>query len=416
MVRARCAAHPIRLGAQPHPLGVSGELPAVSGDGNKLAFVHDHEIRLLPLTPEGLAGGAATKVVEEPSRISTLAWTPDSRDIIYVLLDDRSRVRCVAARPGAAPRIVARVDGELVSLSASPGGELLGTAIASRNSLWTLDLGVPGVRPALRQDLPWNTGTASVSPDGRKLAYSVAEDAGSAVYLGSLDGTNPRRLFGLGYRIQQLRWSPDGTEIAVIAEQGQEQLAPSRLFVASAAEGSPHQLLEKLDSVYAAAWSSDGRALFIVASKDGVDSIWSVKLADRSLTPISNASALELYPSQDDNFLYLLQRPFNLTRLSLAHPEEEHLASGVLRFEVGEGALYLVRQDSKPPDAKGLNLYRLALAAPGTPEFTAHIGFLPSSMRLSPDARVIYMERHEPPQERIVEVQRWRDSPRRTER
>ena len=399
-------AYPIRPGSQSQPIGVPGDSPAVSGDGKTLAFVHGHEIQLLPLTPEGLAAGAVVKLVGEASRISALTWTPDGHDIAYVLLGDRSLVKCVAADPGAAPRDVARVDGELVSLSASQAGKLVGEATVSRSSLWALALRVPGSRPVFRQDLPWNAEVTRVSPDGSKLAYAVPEDAGSAVYLSDLEGNKPRRLFGTGYRVLQLTWSPDGARVAVLAERGRGQPEPSSLFVASTAVGSPRRLMEEFADLYSVTWSRGGKSLFVAANKDGMDGIWRVNLADGSTSQISHGAALELCPSMDDSFLYLLQRPFNLMRLSIGQGTEEQVATGVLRFAVGENELYLVRQDSTPPEAKGVNLYRADLAA-GTPEFVANIGFGPAWIQLSPKGRLIYMEGREARQGRIVELQHW---------
>ena len=40
--------------------------------------------------------------------------------------------------------------------------------------------------PVLRQKLPWNASSAKVSPDARKLIYSVAEGATSTVYMSVL--------------------------------------------------------------------------------------------------------------------------------------------------------------------------------------------------------------------------------------
>jgi hypothetical protein len=82
------------------------------------------------------------------------------------------------------------------------------------------------------------------------------------------------------------------------------------------------------------------------------------------------------------------------------------VASGVLQFAVNDNELYFERQDSKPPAPEGLNLYRFDPAV-GVPQLVANVGFLPLSMQFSKAGQLIYMERHNPPQERLMVVQGW---------
>jgi hypothetical protein len=89
------------------------------------------------------------------------------------------------------------------------------------------------------------------------------------------------------------------------------------------------------------------------------------------------------------------------SRLSLA------LQCGIIDFAVGRNELYLLRQDSKLSDSKGLNIHRLDPAM-GVSQVVAHIGFRPAAMQLSPDGRHLYLERHDPFQSQIVAVRHWR--------
>ncbi|MGA2737727.1 MAG: hypothetical protein ABSG65_09775 [Bryobacteraceae bacterium] len=272
------------------------------------------------------------------------------------------------------------------------------------NLFWTADLGARSPRPVLRRKLPWNVGPVKVSPDASELAYSVAAGESSEVYISNLDGTESRRLLGAGYRIEQLNWSPDGRQIAMIAQADNAQLEPPRLFVTSSVEGSWHRLLEQFDCVSRAAWSRDSKALFVAANSGGMDSIWRFGLGDNSPTLIVRASALGLETSAGGRYLYLRQSPFNLVRFPIGGGTEDLVASGVLQFATGEEEVYFVRQDLKPPSAEGLNLYRLDPAV-RVPRLVANLGFLPSSMQLSRDGQLLYMERREQPQKRIMVLQ-----------
>jgi Tol biopolymer transport system component len=401
--------YPIGPGGAARELGLRGGSPVQSRTGEKVAFVRDNEILLLPLTAEGEPAAEATKLIYEPLGISSLTWAPDNNEIIYVPLEDRSLIKWVAARPGAAPRDVGRVEGSLVSLVASSSGELVGEVMRGKNSLWATDPRGADSRPFLIQELPWNAGPAKVSPDGRKLAYSLTEGPASEVYLTDLGGAETRRLFTISYHVEQLSWSPDGGRIAIVAEQpGQEQIEPSLLFVAPVAGGFPRRLLEKFDNVYSAAWSNDGRSLFVAVGSAGKDSIMEMKLQDGSTTRITHGGSRELAESPDGRFLYFIQSlPLSLLRRSLGGGDAETLVSGALRFAVGDDTVYFLRQDLRPPASRGLNLYRIDGAA-RTPRLVANVGFVPSSMQLSRSGKAIYMERNEPTQDHIMVVRDWR--------
>jgi len=402
-LRELCA-FPIKPGAHSHELGVFGSSPAISRDGKMLAFVHNDEIRLLPLTPDDRHAGATTTLLREASGISDVAWDAAKNQILYVPAGDRSRIRCASPGSGSAHREIANVEGEILSLDFTSGGRLIAGVMSRESSLWTIDLRSPDNHPARFREFPWNVGPASVSPDGERLTYAVKHGDSSEVYISDPAGDNPRLLLKMAYRIDQLTWLPNGEKIAIIAESGHAQLEPSHLFVASAVDGSPRRLLDQFESVYEADWSHDGKTLFAVARAKGADGIWKVELANGRAVRIDDRPARQMQVSHDDRFLYRVSD--SLVRGSVGGGAQELVASGVLQYAIGKNEIYFERQDSKPPSAAGLNLYRMDLAD-GPPQFVANIGFVPSTMQLSMDGQHIYMERNGPLRMHIVAIQGW---------
>ena len=375
----------------------------LSRDGKALAFLHDRQVQLLSLTPDGRALGSATDVGPEPLGVSGLAWTPDGTGIVYVTWKDRSLIRRIDVRPRTAPRDVGRVDGELDSLAATSGAELLGAVAFHETSYWTVRLRSPGPRPIAFRDLPWNVGAARVSTDGARFLYSIPRGASSAVFISDLKGSGARQIFSVSGRLEQLSWSPDGQRFAMIGVSGGAQLEPSRLFIASGLDASPQQVPKQFENIYATAWSHDGKALFVAAASDGRDMILKLDPRDDSLVHIADVPTMSLEVSADDGFLYLTQRPFSLVRIPVTGGAVERVADGVLQSAVGKDGVYILRQDSKPPSAEGLNLYRVSAVA-GAPSFVGHVGFLPSSMQLSSNAELVYLRRDGPLQQRIMVV------------
>jgi hypothetical protein len=163
--------------------------------------------------------------------------------------------------------------------------------------------------------------------------------------------------------------------------------------------------LDQFDSVYQVAWSADSGALFVVAESKGMTSIWRLKLADGSLTRVLEGGALQLEVSSDNRFLYVRRFPNSLVRVPIGGGAVDPVASGVLQFALSRDSVYVERQDSKPPAAEGLNLYRIGSDAPMS-HFVANIKFLPSSVTLPRSSGLLYMERHEPVEERVMVLSR----------
>jgi Tol biopolymer transport system component len=219
-------AFPIRAGETPEPLNLRGRLPALSRDGAMLAFVHEREIRLVSVTPEGRPVGGEKTVVAEPGGVSSLMWAANGKEILYVLLEDLTRLRRVDAHAAAVARDALRVDGEIASITVS-GGQLIGGVESRINSIWVIDVAATKANPVMVRELPWNVGVSTISPDSKRLVYSVSSGGTSEVYVTSLREGEPQRLFSpVEAGIERLSWSPDGKQIAMIGETGSGPVRP----------------------------------------------------------------------------------------------------------------------------------------------------------------------------------------------
>ncbi|MCB5181732.1 TolB family protein, partial [Streptomyces antimicrobicus] len=110
------------------------------------------------------------------------------------------------------------------------------------------------------------------SPDRRSFAYTRTTAQGSSVWTADADGSNPRRIIDVaGGRAS---WSPDGKRLAVLRTKDGVQ----QLFVVNVADGSAVQLTTGRGPVEDPAWSPDGKriAVCLQAGKDG----WQIHLVD----------------------------------------------------------------------------------------------------------------------------------------
>jgi Tol biopolymer transport system component len=93
---------------------------------------------------------------------------------------------------------------------------------------------------------------AAVSPDGRRICFSVRRQGRNGLYVMNADGTNARPLAASLDVRDAPSWSPDGKFIAVAADEGDG----SRLFKVPVDGASPVRLVDSLSRL--PVWSPDG--------------------------------------------------------------------------------------------------------------------------------------------------------------
>ncbi|MEP6509927.1 MAG: hypothetical protein ABJC63_16995, partial [Gemmatimonadales bacterium] len=175
-----------------------------------------------------------------------------------------------------------------VEFRRTDGGDAVQIAGALRPTAWSpngdrlLVSGPQGleVRPALGGEGTVVDSRASFgcwSPDGRHIAYFVAD----SLFIGGEDHETPRFVT----RVQDPHspaWSPDGKWIAFVSGNsvyfGNYNIAPSRIWLVSAAGGTPNALTSFDGINTSPTWAPDSRRLLMVSSLGGVRDVYQVNL------------------------------------------------------------------------------------------------------------------------------------------
>jgi len=218
--------------------------PALSPDGNQVAFVWDGEKRdNFDIYVRLVQGGAALRLTTDPAEDHAPSWSPDGGRLAFFR---GNAIYIIPALGGVERRLVPFPRGNfpVSPLSWSPDGKFLafsGSEDSSAASIWVVstESGEPHRVSTPPKGYLYDISPA-FSPDGRTLAFVRARDTYSrAVILQDMnrDGTpqvNQREATGYDRTLQDLTWQADGRGLILTVQQSLEHYGLWRLTLAGA--------------------------------------------------------------------------------------------------------------------------------------------------------------------------------------
>ena len=380
---------------------VTGWFPAVSPDGRTLAFCRplnanstEYSLYTIPLTTDGAPGGSPTKLIDMDGDVYGLAWTTDSRQLVFAsgalsgtsgILKELSRI---TAQAGAVPERLPF--GQDVTL---PAIARRGTRLAFVRNTWAPDI-YRGMLPAAGTAAPaerfvsstrsdWNP---QYSPDGRHLAFESNRTGQSAIWMGDADGSNLLEVFSkAGKHSGTPRWSPDSQRIAF------DSSAEGTFDIYVIRPGSREPLRVTSDAADDAipSWSPDGQSLYFMSNRSGRQEIWTVAATGGAAVQITRNGGVCVHPSADGTRIYYTKQDGDSklwTMPAAGGPEHEVLPSVVNRAFVvfGDGLFYIPRADEH-----GYAVHHLDLSTGAITRVLPIAGIANLGLSVSPDRRYV---------------------------
>jgi len=249
----------VRRITQP-PEGSEGDsTPAVSPDGNTLAFVRGTGPDGADIYLCDLSGGNLRRLTFDDRAIRGIAWMPDGQEVVYA--SSRAGAWRLWRVPayGGSPRDIAIAGAQAHFPAVAPQGRRVAyTDSPSVSAIWRATLGAPDSdeRPIIRS--LGRESAPAYSPDGQRIADVSDQTGTDEIWVSDAEGGHRVQLTRLkGPRVSHLRWSPDGRLLLfeARADRGAE------VYTVPAAGGrpdKPHRVL--LGG--GASWSHDGKSIY----------------------------------------------------------------------------------------------------------------------------------------------------------
>ena len=291
------------------PPGWIDRSPSYSPDGNRLAFVRSAVAGVSnDLYVMSANGGPAKRLTfDHLPMTGSLAWTSDSREIVFASSRGAAMGLWVVSADGCIPKPVAGPVGEAEwpTIPAKMDNTLVYEQFSGKSDVWRVDLKDakhPQKSPFALVSEKGDKMRPELSPDGKKVAFESDRLGFWDIWTCYVDGSNCDQVTSLHGTAGRARWSPNGHYIAFEFHPHER----SEVYVVDVPGGVPRQLptIPGSDNL-SPSWSRDGKWIYF-ASKRGSEpfQIWKTPVQGGTPLQLTKHGGISPVESFDGRYLY----------------------------------------------------------------------------------------------------------------
>jgi serine/threonine protein kinase len=292
--------------------------PIFSPDGSKLAFIRARDLFSRAVFIQPMSGaspaGEPHEITGYDQTFGEIDWAADGRSLITGLrLASRSSLWRLDLNGKLSPLGVGGEDAAWPSVSRK-GNRLAYERRQTDTNIYRLDGPGPdgGPQPFERCHLARVIDSTAVerepmlSPDGRRLLFNSERWGATEIHVASSDGSHQVALTSMGpTSMGSPRWSPDGS--AVVFDRYEH--GHSAIYTISADGGKPRKLTGDETSDIRPSFSHDGKWIYFSSSRSGTTEVWKIPAGGGTAQQVTHgASGADAFESPDGRDLFYYRR------------------------------------------------------------------------------------------------------------
>jgi serine/threonine protein kinase/Tol biopolymer transport system component len=257
-------------------------LPAYSPDGQWLAFLRYRSLRAGDIYLMPAAGGDAQRLTKDNVYIQGLAWTPDSRSLVFSsnragTLPRLWRIALAGGTPDVLP-----VGEDAADVAVAPQGHRLAYVRASlQGHLWRMKRpATPAERPTATRFAPSPRAemNAHYSEDGKRVTFASDRSGSLEIWVCDSEGlTPPVQLTSFApHTTGSPRLSPDGQDVVFDSRKS----GRSAIWMVGVEDGRPPRQLTTGQEDITPSWSRDKHWVYFSSKRTGSEQVWKVRVQE----------------------------------------------------------------------------------------------------------------------------------------
>jgi len=364
------------------PTGSTGDLDGkFSPDGKLVAFRRGGMGDLYVVSSQGEQASPAQRLTYDMSGVRGLAWSADSRSIIFGTdRGEKNRFGIwMIPMTGGTAQPLTPADFNAVEPALSRSGMLVFTHRELVTALTLHSFGSAAADrilfPSTQVDM-----APTISPNGNLIAFASTRGDLEQLWIGRIGDPAPTQAThfqGKGLVLLP-SWSPDSHTVAFSFRQG----AATNIFLYSVVSGTLKQITSTHNRDITPMFSADGKYLYYSSNDDGTSRLWRVRTDSSELPePMFWEAVTNYLPSSDGHWIYFVEagQSVNLIRRNLQNGTSEvifHITGSPGFFydlATAHGFIYMAVSTT---DNSRADVFQIAPET-GTAKVVAHLTGLP---------------------------------------
>ena len=335
------------------PVGHYVARPVFSPDGKNIAFTCGAGYLSADVCVVPASGGTAKLLTTQHSDITAMAWTTDSRRIVFAIGGPLSEVSIEGG--DAKPVPFDSENASSVSISRQ-GNRLAFLMYKVDTNIWQTS--IPANAHELQNRIVVSTREDSqpeISQDGKRLAFASDRSGNLEIYVSGADGSNPVQLTSMKVSDTGTpRWSPDGKWIVFDSRAE----GHGDIFVISSDGGTPRRLTTDPYDNQIPAWSRDGHLIYFISDRGGAQQVWKVPSEGGATVQVTKNIANSVFEAEDGKSIYYF-RDGAIWNSGLKGENESRVTdcpAGFMGWKLRHNAIWMLKYDITPTPLIAFNL------------------------------------------------------------